>query len=495
MFRKRRTRPQPGRRSAHPQSAQLGVEQLETREVPATYRWNPAGDPDNRWNKPSNWDIQIPGGGWVSARGSPYPGQSSTTDQVEFWGGALSFDCAMNVPVTLYRMETKPGYGATINVNNPLTISGVDLNSMLIAKGEGTLRGLRPGGGITMAGQSTFEWNAGWLLDITVLVTRTDDARYARARVVTSASDRQQNNATLDVFGVLGWSGGNVQVAPTLGPTFPKSTIRVAPVGRFEINTAGQWGVTDPGRLDVVNEGTVTVGLPTAAAEASLVADYVTSHTTRIDKGILRVVGKAEQSAGTFVLAGATPADATARVLGNGAVLGIRGGSVVGIGTVDANLHLGNQDGTGAGTIAPGNIPASPPPPGMPPPPAPPPHPTGEIVVNQSFHLWSAGSSMLIDIHSATNLDKITVTGHAAFGITGNAGSLIVWVARTFINRPLGDKVRFLTAGGGIVRDFLATGVDGPDMWHEGMNGRVWATGKDGNSYYIVVEGPPPVGP
>ncbi|MBX9581177.1 MAG: hypothetical protein K2X87_12780 [Gemmataceae bacterium] len=98
---------------------------------------------------------------------------------------------------------------------------------------------------------------------------------------------------------------------------------------------------------------------------------------------------------------------------------------------------------------------------------------------------------MLIDIKSATNLDKITVAGYAAFGITGNAGTLTVWVDRTFINRPLGDKVRFLTAGSGIVRDFLSTGVDGPPMWQEGMKGRVWATGKDANTYYIVVVGPP----
>ncbi|MBX9584255.1 MAG: hypothetical protein K2X87_28480 [Gemmataceae bacterium] len=212
----------PPRRPAHPLSVRLGGEQLEAREVPATFRWNTRGDADNVWGRPSNWDIQLAGGAWVSARPyNNYPGKYGTTDTAEFWG-SYSYDCNLNVPVTLYRMETKPGYGATINVNNPLTISGTDLNSMLIAKGEGALRGLRPGGGITMAGQSVFEWNSGWLLDITVLVTRTDDARYARAYVVPYTGDRQQNNATLDVFGVLAWSGGNVQVAPSLGAGVPQ---------------------------------------------------------------------------------------------------------------------------------------------------------------------------------------------------------------------------------------------------------------------------------
>ncbi|MBX9584256.1 MAG: hypothetical protein K2X87_28485 [Gemmataceae bacterium] len=234
-----------------------------------------------------------------------------------------------------------------------------------------------------------------------------------------------------------------------------------------------------------------------AGATATLVADYVTSNTTRIDRGVLRVDGKAEQSAGVFVLGGAAVADATVKVLGNGAVLGIRGGKLIGTGTVDANLHLGNQTTTGDGALSPGIDPTDlPPPPGSPPPPGPPAHNTGRIDITQSFHLFNQ-SVVRMDIRSDTAYDRVNVAGYAAFGVggaAGRAGTLTVWTDQNY-KPAAGTTVNFFVAGGGLVGDFAAKVLDPPGFnWsHPANPGKPhhWVIKNSGGTYYVVVELPP----
>ncbi|MBX9581176.1 MAG: hypothetical protein K2X87_12775 [Gemmataceae bacterium] len=348
--------------------ARLDVEELEGRWVPAakTFLWAPPGN-NPAWINELNWKVRNEETGEWNTQSSDYPGMDDNDDRVELRAGpsGVNKDCILDLPRTVRWVKIWQGYTSTLFLLNRLTIAGSDYDSFVEMNSQATIRGSRPAppspqGTLVMAGYSSFLWEQGRLYDITVDVQRTDATKFAQFEVAAETGVRTQENATVSVNGLLTWTSGVVEVPPPAAG-LPKSQIQVNAGGRFDISTvADRLGATDPARLDVVNNGAVTVGMPTAAAEATLVADYVTSGTTRIDKGVLKVVGKAEPSGGTFVLAGSLPADATARVLGNGAVLGIRGGSIVGIGTVDANLHLANQDGTGTASISPGNIPARP---------------------------------------------------------------------------------------------------------------------------------------
>lgn len=481
-----------------PCRTRLVGEQLENRWVPAGTRflWSP--DQGNNWTTIANWDYWRAGIGWVDCVTS-YPGDANnTTAEVEF-RPEENATCIADASVTIHSLKIFPEHTAPILVAGTLTISGLAAVNQIsvVEMQDGTFRGTTAESRIVLAEAALFEWTRGSLVDITVDVQRATPQRTAGFNTTNTAAvngPRVMWGSTLDVRGTLNWGssllGHDVQVH---GPDADhgRSVIRIRegsstlPPGQF--NIAGQgahWG--DPfggaSHLKVENSGTVTVNMDSAAATAYLVADYDNYGTTTIERGVLLIGGHAEQPEGNFFfnLKGPTPADTTVRVLGNGQVLGIRGGSINGTGTVDAHLHLGNQNGTGSPVINPG-VPAN-----FGDPPSRVTPAIGTLKITKDFWIHAANARTNIEIAAAANgamagIDKIVVDQAAVL-----AGTLFVY-APTTLKPVTGDRYTFLTAADGILEDFAAKNLNSAGPFTVGTSRRFLSPDKKPTAYDLLV--------
>ena len=156
--------------------------------------------------------------------------------------------------------------------------------------------------------------------------------------------------------------------------------------------------------------GVHNAGLVKSTGTATIVGNYDTTGTTRIDGGSLFINGLAEQNAGVFELLNGS----TVTVGGPDVALRIYSGMIVGTGTVNANLTLG-YDGAcpppWGGIISPGidtGVQSSDPNSVT--------RGIGTLTIAGEFQIFSG--TMVIDVDASGQFDKVVVQGKYA-AVTG----------------------------------------------------------------------------
>ena len=437
------------------------IEELESRDTPAPLYWDPpdiAIFPSNNWSDGNNWwDITSIGGFTLFTPAYRTPG---VDDDVFFRGGACNDDCILDVPKTVRSINMNqtlgdiPGYTGTLTLKEPLTVSG---NASLLMSGA-TIRGFGGARGSLTVNPSpglgtSFRWAAGTFENVAI-----DIKPSANFEVVDGVpgSSRNMNDTAINLVSggaSLNWAGGNVAVGGT-------SSIQVGTDGTFGIYAAGfTWGTATPS-LQITNFGTTRL---LASGTATLIGDYITHDKTLLSLGILDIVGRAEQGefashVPVFELQNRT----TIRVSGTGEVLGIRAGSLIGDGTVDANLNLGNDPAAGGAAseakIAPGNAATF----GT---------MFGTIDVTKSMEMFGDRTVMEIDVDSITVHDRVSVAFRAT--LNGTIAGNFLQPARTFLDNA---KIVFLTYGERAA-DFVHKGQPAP-----------WRTNMDATKYWFEKE-------
>lgn len=402
------------------------------------------------------------------------------------FAGANS-NCVVDVTggVTVRPFEITHGYSKSLILTNPLTVSD-DYNSRLDSEG-GAIRGSAIGepaarGTLNIMNKYKFYFAAGDIESTTVnLIDQS-------TTVVNTALSVSRNITGSDIYvnegRKLDWGAGNVNVTSPNGNSAPyaNSNIFINSGGTFAISAAGGiWGMntpSSPAYFKVVNNGTVQLN---ATGTAAIVGDYFTTSITRLNSGILHIDGLAEQTGGVFSLRGNT----TVQVgTAGGNTLGIRGGSIEGQGTVEANLVLGYDTATyngaqAGGVISPGYIP----PPGTPGGPGT--ETIGTITVTGAFQMFAGGMS--IDVTAGGSYDKVVVQGSA--WITGALG-----VGNYDHYQPaVGTSLAFLTAAS-ITGDFTSVTYTS-DCWFDPTFENVLfrSTRKNGALYVYFVDSTPMV--
>lgn len=114
----------------------LSCEELETRLVPAKYRWNPLPWPlgTNLWSSPANWDVYRPATqDWATAAASP-----AAADDVSF-DGTDNSDCVVDVAggVTIERLVIIAPYTGHLVLSNPLTTNTLYFHSFTLCSVRG----------------------------------------------------------------------------------------------------------------------------------------------------------------------------------------------------------------------------------------------------------------------------------------------------------------------------------------------------------------------
>ncbi len=319
-------------------------------------------------------------------------------------------------------------YTSQLVLDNPLTLNGgISTHDSAGGAIVGYSTGSTPVRGVlNVTGQGTsLDWTAGHIYDVTVNLTN-QSTMFVSTLTFTrnmSGSDIYVNNTC-----ILGWFSGPVNVT---GPS-KNSNIYIANGGLFSISANQTWGMTsaaNPAYFGVHN-----AGLLKSFGTATIVGNYDTTGTTRLDSGTLFIDGLAEQTSGMFELRGGS----TIKVGGPDVALRIYDGVIAGQGTVDANLTLGYDGACPPPTtaiISPGVL-------------VPPPNnrTIGTLTIVGGFQMF--GGTMSIDVNKVGAIDQVVVQGtYAAL-----AGSLFIQIDTNYM--PTQHVVLpFLTAPS-IVGDF-----------------------------------------
>ncbi|HET6574562.1 MAG TPA: hypothetical protein VFG68_13220 [Fimbriiglobus sp.] len=242
--------------------------------------------------------------------------------------------------------------------------------------------------------------------------------------------------------------------------------------------------------LSVQNTGEMVVRTNTKFS-----GNYYSAGTTEVRNTTLELAGKAEQVGGTFILADSA---ATVKPSGQGNVLNIYDGSIVGTGKVDGNLTLGVDPNGGdpfggmwqpSPVINPGFAGAAQ---GDPP-------ISGTLTITQSFEMFSYYGTpvctMLIDVTASGGYDKVAVTGWAHL-----SGALRLNPSPVY--KPMsGTRLDFLTSGSFEGTDFDEATSTYWGSWAEpGSSNPVkpvkWTLTKTASTYSLLAElivgsGPP----
>ncbi len=197
---------------------------------------------------------------------------------------------------------------------------------------------------LNLLSSAGMNWSSGFLIDLTVNAESgaviTIPADPGGPGPVMSATDINiQSKSTLQ------WNSQSVSVTP--GVVNRQSSISINQGGLFNIDvTGGSWGdKADNSLFAVSNSGTVQVN-----GSAKLYGSYTTWATTNVP-GSIEIDGAAEQGGGTFTIGSNTNGtikDGSVTVK-NGAgtpivdVLGIRAGILLGSGTINGNVNIGND--------------------------------------------------------------------------------------------------------------------------------------------------------
>ena len=389
----------------HPQ-----LQEMEERLVPASYRWHPTPLPgggfSSLWSVPSNWEGKsafIPG--WTSQSTSA-PG---TGDSVLFAGGGeYNLDCHVDAAngVTVNDVALSRAYTSQLVLDNPLTLSG---GISTHDSAGGAIVGYSSGstaarGVLNVTGRGTsLDWTGGHISDITVNVTNS-------ATMFVSTLTFTRNMSGSDIYigdtSILGWFSGPVNVTSPSA----NSNIFIAPGVIFSISANQTWGMTTP--ISPAYFAVHNAGIVKSTGTATIVGDYLTTGTTRLDSGSLHISGLAEQTAGVVDLRN----DSTLKVSNPTSVpgvLGIRSGTIRGQGRVDGHLVLGNDPAVGpqlptSALISPGYDSGPPATPGMPAPQS----LVGTLTITGKFQMFNG--SMAIDVLENGDYDNVIVQGEYA---------------------------------------------------------------------------------
>lgn len=445
------------------------VERLEQRDTPAgaSFRWIGTIS-DRLWTTPDNWEYYDNLFGW-SPCFADYPGRGGeTADQVSF-GSYGNVQCIANANVTVHSLAIEQGYHGAVQLpNTTLTIANVGgaAGSMVIDSPTATFGGYTnptnqaiSRGSLILSNTSTFNWKAGRLTDLSADIQRTSATTAASMGVFFSDNRlREMRSTTLAVSGQLAWVGGDVDVAaPAAGQ--PPSAVDIRTFGRFNVTAPnGRWGDetwADTSRFGVINRGTTTVEQADATKHVALIGNYTTESLTQVKTGKLMVAGATEQGVGgAFELFNNSVVEPAINTTG---VLGIRNGRLLGQGTVQGNVVLGDPN-AGAGMISPGFDTLNPQ--GMPIV-----RGVGTITITGSFHMQSGNSVMQIDINGAGGFDQVLVTGYAALGG-------ILSVTHDLAYKPAkGTTLAFLVAAGGAgIQGDFANKIIPTHVWQHQAN-------------------------
>jgi len=324
-----------------------------------------------------------------------------------------------------------------------------------------------------MGNGTTMNWTGGHLSDITVNLTNRS---FMFASTLTFTRNMSGSDINVGNTCGLSWLSGPVNVTDPA----KNSNISIASGGTFAISSNATWGATAPvspparSYFAVHNDGRVW-----SNNTATIVGDYDTRGVTQILSGVLTIAGRAEQFGGTFELTN----NATVTVSGPDIALRIYGGSIVGTGTVNANLTLGTAGGgQSSGYISPGidTIPAAP---GA----VPNVYGIGTITIVGGFQIFSGG--MTIDIGAGGSYDKVIVQGTRA----ALSGSLFVRNDSKY--KPAQEtQLAFLT-GPAFIGDFSFKLFSDSTGWTDQTNGqtygsKVWNTGSSYIVWWFKMMGP-----
>jgi hypothetical protein len=313
-------------------------------------------------------------------------------------------------------------------------------------------------GTLNLTGKAYLDMRRGKLEDLKVNVSPGTMMRF----LPQQGSSRTLAGTEINLAGELDWLNGEVQAGPSSKTKMTSIHVQSGGVFNLEANGAAFGYTGDPQTVQIDNQLGGRVVLNSAGA-ATLGAIYTTYGTTELQHGTLYIHGSAEQTGGEF------------RIFNNSAVtvastntLAIRSGNVIGTGTINGNLILGYapQDNKPLTTpvLSPGGGKV-----------------TGTITVNGNLQMFSG--EMHIEVSTATDFDKVVVTGYAALGQVADPNN-------ANNTRPGGTVVGNLIKGdpiGGMVQiDFLsraarvensafsshvglAQAVDDP-LWEYGIN-------------------------
>jgi hypothetical protein len=161
----------------------LCMEELESRWVPADFRWQPVAGSAHNWTekidgiddlggigKISNWVTKV---GPVWLRLDSYP--TGEQDDVFFVGGAGDKDCNVDTNVTVHSMTVSKNYMSTIALKGSLSIPAGNVTNKLYFGSSGTIRGFKDSetgaitrGSLQIGAGANFEWAGGTLADLNV---------------------------------------------------------------------------------------------------------------------------------------------------------------------------------------------------------------------------------------------------------------------------------------------------------------------------------------
>lgn len=477
------------------QPVRLAAERLEGRDVPASYTWTPA-DANSVWSDVNNW--RVPDRFDLPVVPAQPPGVTpGVADDVAMVKDSLlpsnipglnythncNLPCIVDLAPTVRSLTMLTGYTSSVKVQNSLSISSslYQISGGAVTGYIDPTTGAITRGAVALTGSAKWYWKDGAITNVSVDVQRAAGT-YASFLISSGGGGvTTMTSAALTVHGLLSWDNQNVTVVDS-APGQPASLVDIKSGGEFNIDGGNTFWGGDPAYLDVFNYGTTTVNGTNATTTHTIKGDYVNWFKTTVDYVKLEITALAEQGNGVFALKN----DATVQVSSSTGVLGIRGGSIIGQGTVAGNLVLGNDNGTGSGMISPGfdtfdgngNVTA---------------RGVGTITVSGFFATKSASSVMQIDVLGDASFDKVLVGGYAALG-----GILSVTAPTTY-KPAVGTTHTFLVTQGGITGDFGSKVLPTHIWQHPSSNKPIhWWARKTPDWYSLIAETEPgqqPPGP
>jgi len=431
--------------------ARLMGEELEARWVLATYAWAPPPGAaslnfDTVTSGESNWARWDPSPVAAWTRTASVPG---INDDIEFPGflaiagvnndQPVDYNIGMTVAAggsrNVHSVKINNEYTSVITLKSDLRLSGAQLGSELdssLTMNSATIAG--DGGVLILQAGATFEWSGGTLRDLSVLVYPDPGAGLLpAARVIVedkaAGSGPLMLSSEFEVEGMLVWKSGNVNCDRSAPTGKPPSAIHVRNTGLFQAWSGGTWG-TNSNNLVVTNVGNLWVD---STGTATLNGDYTTLGRTRLKGGTFNVNGTAIQqsSQGIFSLEGGTYRAGNAAT----SALSVWGGHLIGSGTIQGNLILGNPALGEIPVLAPGDTFNHPHPPqtlwyvrGI-----------GSIDVTGTLDMLDGWMDIDVAGPSVSQHDQVRIVGSAAL-----AGKVAGTLSRPHAPFPPGTQIVFL---------------------------------------------------
>jgi VCBS repeat-containing protein len=349
----------------------------------------------------TNWSTTV-GGRLVPTNSDP-----GADDTAVFDGKESTTNCVVRLQdVQVKAVIVRNDYSGRIILEKSLSVSDTAGTTVSAFNAPVTIKG--KGGALVLGGNTSLVWWNGSFQNLLVDVRR--DGANSGTLVVNDdghSAARRMSDTTLHISGTLDWKNGDV-------PTFGSSAIQVEQGGKFNVSvsTSGTWG-NDPTHLSVTSiKGQLLVGI---GVTATINGNYTSvDGETKVWGGTLRLGGTAVQAGkdSSFQLI----AEGKVILSSQGGTLNICDGQIIGSGTVQGSLILGNDpavagydpatNGITKPVISPGNNNVR----------------IGSIKVVGNFRMFSG--EMHIEIKSGNVYDVVAVTGTTVLRGAGPGGTV-----------------------------------------------------------------------